>query len=374
MNFVDIYYKNEILKYFGILILIISLIPNIQGQSLSTKGMFTMDALTSNDIPSSWPSYESRLSYIPTLSIRQNLSISSLLDGEWAYHLKRNYAGGLLYNKIEKNHRFWIRFSNQKLEIRLGLQKLIFGPTQILRPLSWFDTFDVKDPTRQTDGVNALRVKWFPSNNISIWSWLINSDSWLTNNNLETLSLGGRAELSSSIGEMGLTFHIDPKNSKPAIEQIGIPIDRSQSRLGLDYRFDGFIGFWNESTLIKSEESEIILSTIGADYTIPISNGILVMTETMYVLNKYENQNYSVIMASVPIGIIHMAMYVSQFDWVENKKYHYFRWSSVFDSYSLNMIVSLNPKRDQYNMPESAFPNSLTGFGAGIQFMLIYNH
>ena len=85
-------------------------------------------------------------------------------------------------------------------------------------------------------------------------------------------------------------------------------------------------------------------------------------------------QNYSVIMASVPIGIIHMAMYISQFDWMENKEYHYFRWSSVFDSYSLNMIVSLNPKRDQYNMPESAFPNSLTGFGAGIQFMLIYNH
>ena len=186
--------------------------------------------------------------------------------------------------------------------------------------------------------------------------------------------MGGRAELSSSIGEMGLTFHFDPKNSKPAIEQIGVPIDRSQSRLGLDYRFDGFIGFWNESTLIKSEESEIILSTIGADYTIPISNGILVMTETMYVLNKYENQNYSVIMASVPIGIIHMAMYISQFDWIENKEYHYFRWSSVFDSYSLNMIVSLNPKRDQYNMLESAFPNSLTGFGAGIQFMFIYNH
>ena len=374
MNFIDIYYKNEILKYLRILILIITLIPSIQGYTLSSKGMFTMDALTSNDIPSSWPSYESRLSYIPTLSIRQNLSISSLLDGEWAYHLKRNYAGDSLYNKIEKNHRFWIRFSNQKLEVRLGLQKLIFGPTQILRPLSWFDTFDVKDPTRQTDGVNALRVKWFPSNNISVWSWLINSDSWLANNNLETLSLGGRAELSSSIGEMGLTFHFDPKNSKPAIEQIGVPIDRSQSRLGLDYRFDGFIGFWNESTLIKSEESEIILSTIGADYTIPISNGILVMTETMYVLNKYENQNYSVIMASVPIGIIHMAMYISQFDWIENKEYHYFRWSSVFDSYSLNMIVSLNPKRDQYNMLESAFPNSLTGFGAGIQFMFIYNH
>ena len=62
MNFIDIYYKNEILKYFRILILIITLIPSIQGYTLSTKGMFTMDALTSNDIPSSWPSYESRLS------------------------------------------------------------------------------------------------------------------------------------------------------------------------------------------------------------------------------------------------------------------------------------------------------------------------
>ncbi len=29
-------------------------------------------------------------------------------------------------------------------------------------------------------------------------------------------------------------------------------------------------------------------------------------------------------MASVPIGIIHMATYISQFDWEENKKYHYF--------------------------------------------------
>ena len=374
MNFIDIRFKNKISTYFIILALIIVLISRIQSQPLTAKGMLTLNALTSDNAPNFWPSYETHLSYTPTLSIRQDLSSLDLVDGEWAYYLKRNYAGDSLYNKIEKNHRFWIRFSNQKLEVRLGLQKLIFGPTQILRPLSWFDTFDVKDPTRQTDGVNALRIKWFPSNNISIWSWLINSDSWLTNNNLETLSLGGRAELSSSIGEMGLTFHIDPKNSNPSFEQIGIPIDRSQSRLGLDYRFDGFIGLWNESALIKSEESEIILSTIGADYTIPISNGILVMTETMYVLNEYENQNYSVIMASVPIGIIHMATYISQFDWVENKKYHYFRWSGVFDNYSLNLIVSLNPKRNQYNMPESASPNSLTGFGAGIQFMLIYNH
>ena len=66
-------------------------------------------------------------------------------------------------------------------------------------------------------------------------------------------------------------------------------------------------------------------------------------------------------MASFPIGIMHSSMYISQFDWSEEKTYHYFRWSSTFDSYSLNMILSLNPK-------------SISGFGAGIQFMFIYNH
>ena len=343
----------------------------IHSQNLYTKGMLAVNALTSNDVPNAWASYESHLSYIPTLSIKKDLSGSGFIDAELAYYLKRDYAGDSLYNNIEKPHRFWARYSNEKLEARLGLQKIIFGTTQILRPLSWFDTFDVKDPARQTDGVEAFRIKWFPSNNISIWSWF-------TNNDLDTLSFGGRAEVSSSIGEIGLTFHIDPTNSKQTIRQIGIPIDASHSRLGLDYRFDGFIGFWNESVLIKSEKTEIILSTIGADYTIPVANGILVTAETMYISNKYEtqstNQNYSAIIASLPIGIIHMAMYISQFDWTEDKKYHYLRWSSTFDSYSLNMIFSLNPKRDQYNIPENAIPNSLSGFGAGIQFMLIYNH
>ena len=41
----------------------------------------------------------------------------------------------------------------RKFGVRLGLQKIIFGPTQILRPLSWFDSFDIKNPTNETNGV-----------------------------------------------------------------------------------------------------------------------------------------------------------------------------------------------------------------------------
>ena len=74
---------------------------------------------------------------------------------------------GLLYNN-ESNHRYWVRYSNEKLETRLGLQKVVFGPSFILRSLSWFDTIDLRDPKGQTDGVEAFRLRWYPSNKLSI--------------------------------------------------------------------------------------------------------------------------------------------------------------------------------------------------------------
>ena len=333
----------------------------------STKGMLTIGAIAGNDVPKHWSKYQSTINYIHTLSLKKEISSQGLLDFEWGYQLQIDYSGDSLYNTIEKPYRLWSRYSNENLEARLGLQKIIFGPTQILRPLSWFDTFDVKDPAGETNGVEAFRLKWFPSNNISIWSWFIQ-------NELDTISYGGRTEVSSSIGEFGFTLHLDPSSSKKMIGRIGVPINNSHTRTAIDYRYDGFIGFWNESVLIKSKEGEILLSSIGADYTLPVANGILIMAEVMSISIKNETQNYSAIMASFPIGIMHSSMYISQFDWLEEKTYHYFRWSSTFDSYSLNMILSLNPKRNQYNIPENTLPKSISGFGAGIQFMFIYNH
>ena len=135
---------------------------------------------------------------------------------------------------------------------------------------------------------------------------------------------------------------------------------------------------WNESALIKSEKSKIGLITIGADYTLPVANGVLLMAESMYISNKYNNntsdQNFSVFMASLPIGMIHQVMYISQIDWKEDKTYQYLRWSGTYDAFSLNIIISVNPKRNQYNIPVNLLPKSLSGFGTGIQFMFIYNH
>ena len=102
------------------------------------------------------------------------------------------------------------------------------------------------------------------------------------------------------------------------------------------------------------------------------------MTESMHISNEYNNktsrQNYSVFMTSLPVGMIHQAMYISQIDWKDRKTYQYLRWTSTYDTYSLNMIISVNPKRNQYNIPVNSLPRSLSGFGTGVQFMFIYNH
>jgi len=344
---------------------------NINGfaQSFSAKGQLWTSTLTSNDVPGGQSSIESTMGYIPTFSLFKELSDNQLVDMECAYHLNKTYSGDSLLYSNQSYHRYWVRYSSEKLEARLGLQKIVFGPSFVLRSLSWFDTIDLKDPTGQTDGVEAFRLRWFPSNSLSLWSWAINNDQ-------DTLSYGSRAEVSNSAGEWGLTYHQDPSKSLQQIGQIGIPISGSHNRIAIDYRYDGFIGIWNESALISSDRTDIIMATVGADYTLPIATGILLMMESMYISSKTNDststQSYTAFMASMPLGMVHQLMFISQLDLEENRSYNYLRWSSTYDHYSLNFILSISPKRAEY-LP-TIMPNTLAGFGNGFQFMFIYNH
>jgi hypothetical protein len=341
----------------------------ISAQIIATKGQFVLSGLTSNDIPDGSSSIESTIGYIPTFSMMKLLSNNQSMDMEWAYQLDRVYSGDSLLHNNGSHHRYWVRYSSEKLEARLGLQKIAFGPSFVLRSLSWFDTIDLKDPTGQTDGVEAFRLRWVPSNSLSLLSWAINNDQ-------DTLSYGSRAEVSNSLGEWGLTYHQDPSRSLQTIGQIGIPVFGSHNRLAIDYRYDGFIGFWNESTLIRSNRSEIIMATVGADYTLPIANGILIMAEYLSISNKIDSdelsQSYTAFMATIPLGMVHQFMFISQFDLEESHSYNYLRWSSTYDHYSLNFVLSISPKRAEY-LP-IIMPNTLAGFGTGFQFMFIYDH
>ena len=358
------------MRFLILAVVYISLSITLYAQSFSMKGQFWSSALTSNDVPNDQSSIESTLGYVPTLSLFKNLSASQFIDVEWAYRLDRSYSADSLLNNLE-NHRLWIRYSSEKIEARLGLQKIVFGPSQILRTLSWFDTIDLKDPTGQTDGVEAFRLRVFPSNSLSVWSWLINS-------NQDKISFGGRVELSTGFGEWGLTYHQDPTVTPQAAGQFPVIISGPHQRVALDVRYDGFIGSWMEGAFIFSDNSEIEMVTIGADYTLPVASGILIMTESLYIDQKQNGSNssqtFTAFMASIPLGMIHQIMLISQLDWDENRAYNYLRWSATYDHYSLNLILSMSPKRSEYNFTEEHLPKTLAGFGTGLQFMFIYNH
>ena len=362
-------------SYHSLLLLLISQIILASDSVISIKGQLWSSMITSNDIPKGQSNIESNFGYISFISIAKELSNNQLLDLEFAHRLDRIYSGDSLFYNNESNHRYWVRYSNEKLETRLGLQKIVFGPSFILRSLSWFDTIDLRDPTGQTDGVEAFRLRWFPSNKLSIWSWAIK-------NKQDTLSYGGRAELSSVSGEWGFTYHKDPSKQVKLIGQVATPAIGSDERLAIDFRYDGIFGFWNESILIRSQRSETTMITIGADYTLPFAAGILITGEYMNITEANKNswsnspsdRSYGALMASLPFGMVHQLMFITQMELKTERNYHYLRWSSTYDHYSVNFILSINPKRSTYNTYVESLPESLAGFGTVYQLMFIYNH
>lgn len=327
----------SILRYIILSVIYFTLNINLYAQIYSIKGQFW----ASGESIEKHSDFRYKIGYIPTFSAYYELSRGRMVDLEWAYRLDRSYSGNTLIINNEIHHRYWVRFSSEKLEARLGLQKIVFGPSQILRSLSWFDTIDLKDPTGQTEGVEAFRLRWFPSNSLSLWSWAIMNEK-------DTLSFGGRVEFSTNQGEWGFTYHMDPSNP--------------HQQVALDYRYDGFIGFWNESTLIQSDELEQRMVTIGSDYTLPIANGILIMTESKFISRKenmsLSSQTFTAFMGSLSIGIIHQVMLISNLDWDENNIYNYLHWSSTYERFSINYMASINPNE----------------MGNSFQLMLIYNH
>ena len=352
---------------------------NIAAQVYSLKGQMWGSLLRGNDPPIGRSNYEESWGYIPTLSFERNLINNSVIDLEWAYKIGKVYSGDYSIGTLDAPYRIWFRYSSDRIEARLGLQKISFGPAMILRSLSWFDTIDIKDPTGQTDAVEAFRLRIFPNNSIGLWLWSINNDQ-------DTLSFGGRTELSINAGELGFTYHTDQSTRPQSIGQSPAYISNAHQRIAFDYRYDGYIGFWLEAAGILSNSKSNIqpnrftLFTAGADYTIPIGPGLLVMAENMNirefstVTDSIHTHNYTAFMASLPVNMLIQLMFITQVDWDNNNVYNFLRSSITYDHFSLNLILSSSPKRSDYDITEEYLPRTVSGFGTGIQFMLIYNH
>ncbi len=175
-------------------------------------------------------------------------------------------------------YRCWLRLDRPRWELRVGLQKLNFGPARLLRVLRWFDTIDPNDPTGFSKGVTGLSLRGTPTPLSTLQGWLLLDDSGTQPRASRdgSFSGGGRLQLPLGRGEVAVTTHT-------RLVQAG----GRENRLALDGNWDLGIGIWFEAMLQHQDDpaelSWVQLITLGMDYTFNRGNGLLLLGESSAV-------------------------------------------------------------------------------------------
>ena len=340
-------------KYF----LYIVCFPTIIFSNLNHNGQIWIDYNDSKN-------YESLVGYIPEFNFKYQ-------DFDFMYSNKiiiRNLDS----NYYNQDYRYWGRYHNEFIDIRVGLQKISFGSAFILRNLNWFDSIDFRNSTNQTIGQKSFSIKYFSTNNFDLNFWLIPDDD-------DELSYGSRLAFSNKFGNYGFVFFKDNTNYNhsiiniPQIVQAGNIFSenliefKQNERLGFDYRYDGYFGLWLESSYINFIKNQIIddmfFRTIGIDYTLNTWNGIYLMFESMYykfdsIDNSILEDNISSLMIQYPIGILYDLSLVRLFDNQSDNYYDFIRLTTIYDYFTVNYSYSINPEE----------------YGNNFQMMIVYNY
>ena len=361
----------------------------IYSQQWDLRGQLTSSTNLHNDPIDGITEIDQRVGYIPTLSIYPEHKFLNNLDFEAAFNLQANFEG--LFGADEGNnyhdrdiHRLWARYSTENIELRYGIQKIAFGPGLILRPLRWFDSLDEKDPTGQTEGVTAVRLKYFGGKGITYWGWMIHPED------RDISSRGGRIEIPIvGLGDLGASYHHRPAyllNKIPP--RSGIPlvyVTSSEDRYSLDFRADVVVGLWSEVLMSKSSQDKFgapfdrNMYMIGGDYTFPIGNGVYFLAEHMInqikpkaVLNDVQTE-FSAIMVNYPLGVFDNITLITEYDWKGERRFNFIKYSRIYDNFDFNLILGFNPERDYFSKEELEL-SGFTLFGNNIQLIIIYNH
>ena len=361
----------------------------IYSQQWDLRGQLTSSTNLHNDPIDGITEIDQRVGYIPTLSIYPDHKFLNNIDFEAAFNLQANFEG--LFGADEGNnyhdrdiHRLWARYSTENIELRYGIQKIAFGPGLILRPLRWFDSLDEKDPTGQTEGVTAVRIKYFGGKGITYWGWLIHPED------RDISSRGGRIEIPiAGLGDLGASYHhrpaylngITPKRSG---NWFGFP-NAGEDRYGIDIRTDAIIGLWAEGVISNSFSHNILYKSksrvymAGGDYTFPVGNGLYFLTEQMiynfeYIFIGEELEGkISTVMLTYPLGMLDQLYYIAEYDWEDKLSLNFLRFSRTYDNYSFNIMAIANQVKDRHigigGRIESSIKQQKT-----MQFMIIYNH
>ena len=328
--------------------------------------------------------------YLPQLNYGYTFDNKSLLD----FELSANVNGSVLFRPFDraetdgaiKAYRVWARYSGQQYELRLGLQKINFGPAMMLRPLQWFDEMDPRDPLKFTTGVYGALARYYFLNNANVWIWGLYGNEnprgfESLKNNKDKPEFGGRLQLPVPKGEVALTYHHRTASSENIA---GMPLFEKipENRYALDGKWDIGVGAWFEAAHINKTKDVGMLTnqsflTLGVDYTFAIGNGLNVTLENMtstFDQKAFAFENNSTITAtsiSYPLGLFSNISTMVYYSWKSEDISLFVNYEHQFQKFTGYIMAYYNPKSQQ-SMGSISYENSFSG--PGIRLMLVYNH
>ncbi|WP_024821946.1 MULTISPECIES: hypothetical protein [Aminobacterium] len=306
----------------------------------------------------------------------QTTQTAQTLDALVSFNIRTLSTFGSFKELEDKFHadlyRSWVRLSGERYEVRLGLQRINFGPAQILRSLKWFDQIDPRDPLSLTDGVNALLGRYYFPNNSNIWVWGLygNGDP----------EFGLRYQFPVANGEMAFTYHnrrVDREwwNSNTFAFPRRVTLeDGLEQRYALDGSFDVGIGLWFEFVMSRlKKDSKHTLSTtcltLGADYTFDVGSGVHVLAEHFIrspgsdIWNHENDDEISALSIDFSTGILDTVTILTYYDWQKKEFYPNVSWQRTYDDWLINVTAFHNG--DDANSVYS---------GTGVVLTFVYNY
>jgi len=358
--------------FFGIYMLFSG---SIHALEVDFQGQFSGWTIESR-VQDEWRN-NSGLRYIPQLTLEQSVGDESFFD------IEASLNGFVAYDSENSEedsdlelYRLKLRFATAQTETRIGLQKINFGPAQLLRSLKWFDRLDPRDPQNLTDGVYALRFTYNALNNASFWLWgLYGNDDPKGYEALPSVSekpeFGGRLQYPVLDGELAATFHTRKVDASILDEP-----DFTENRFALDGRWEFGIGFWFESVLQQQETDALPykwtkMTAIGMDYTFGIGNGLYLVCEHFATalsddtFGWNEDMHVSAVSLSYPVGLFDNLMAIGYYSWDREEYSQHLSWQRTYDNLVINASLFRYPEPDNENIARS---------GYGGQLMLVYYH
>lgn len=374
-------YKGSVFAYLMLL-----MITTLHGQSVFDYSGQAAVWAGINEQPQFWVGGR----YLPHLQLKIP-KMEFAIDFEAAANLwagiQRLAVDSLVVVGDAQPYRLWGRFATDRMELRLGLQKINFGSASILRPMMWFDQLDPRDPLQLTDGVYAMLGRYYFQNNSNIWLWVVYPSKKLKTwevfpSNKKFPEWGSRFQLPSGMGELAFSMHHRTASSYnnsyglPKRDQFG------ETRFGLDGKWDLGAGVWFESVAVQQHKdlgqfNSQLLLTVGTDYTFGLGNGLHVMAEHLLLssgksfgsLNK--GISFSALSIAYPLSMFDQILFLLYYDWNATHVYSFTQYSYNFGKWDLMLMAWMNPL--EYSLPGQTMEASLYA-GKGFQFMLIYHY